>query len=564
MLKKVILLFLLVGLLATMIACKPKTAAPTVSVGTPSAGGQTKSVTLFLFEEPDSLNLNYSGMWVSALLIDLLNPGLWAWDDQLEPVLEMAEQFPSKENGLISADNKTIRVPLNSQANWSDGVPVTAHDFVFTYQMIVDSNNLNTQTTWPYADYIESVTAADDKTLVIQLQEPFAAWSTTLFNFVLPQHVLEPVYKEKGSIDDAAWNRQPAVVNGAFTLREWQAGSHLVLEANPAYWRGRPKIDRIEAKVVPDDAVQMAAIKTGETDIGLFLSYADIPKIQELDTVDLIKVFSGYNEVVFFNLNPAGGAIKAGHPALQDVRVRQAIVQAIDRQGLCQKLLYGGTYPPKTKWEGMSFADPNAALLPFDPDKARLLLDQAGWVDSNQNGTRDKDGVELVLVYSTTEGREVREQTQVVVQQYLAQVGIGIEIKNYSYDTIWSSFGEDGPLATGNYDLAMWSDTPLAFPDPSEPQWLCDEIPTQDAPDGSNWYGICDAELDALIRAQEVEMDESKRIELFHQISRLLNDQVYWIGMWHDSDLWTVNHRLKNVRISGVDPFWNAYEWDVR
>ena len=120
-----------------------------------------------LFEEPDSLNRAYTTMWYALIVLDMLNPGLWAWNDKLEPSLEMAAQFPTKENGLISEDGLTITIPLNEDAKWSDGEPVTADDFVFTYEMIVNPAN-TVMTTWPYADYLESVTAQDDQTLVLK------------------------------------------------------------------------------------------------------------------------------------------------------------------------------------------------------------------------------------------------------------------------------------------------------------------------------------------------------------------------------------------------------------
>ena len=519
-------------------------------------------ITMTFFEEPDNLNRAYTNMWYATLVLDLSHPGLWSYDDQLKPSLEMAAQFPTRENGLISEDGLTITIPLNKDAKWSDGEPVTADDFVFTYEMIVNPAN-TVQSTWPYEDYLESVTAQDDHTLVLKFTEPFAPWSTTIFyDCVLPEHILRPVFEAEGTIDNADWNRNPTVNNGPFVLKEWVAASHMILEANANYWRGRPALDEIHIMIVPDDEAQMAAIKTGDTDIGIFLSYADIPTIEALEDVDLVMVLSGYNESWFFNLNTDATAPKAGHPALQDVRVRQAIAYAVDFDAICEELLYGKTYPPATYWEETPYNYPDANLYKYDPDKARELLDEAGWVDSNGDGTRDKDGVELVLVYSTTAGREVREQTQVVAQQYLADVGIGITIQNNSYDTMWNSYGDGGPIATGNFDIAEWSDNP-DFPDPNEDQWLCDEIPSDESPDGLNWYGVCDEELDALFKAQAVEADPDKRIQLYHDIGKMMSEKVYWLGVWHDNDLWSLNKRAKNVRVSGADPFWNCFEWDI-
>jgi peptide/nickel transport system substrate-binding protein len=501
-------------------------------------------------------------MWYAGLVHDMFNPGLWLWNDKLEPSLEMAAEFPTKENGLMSDDGLMVTIPLNEDAMWSDGEPVTAADFIFTYDMILDASN-TVQSTWPYDDYIESVTAVDDYTLEIKFTEPFAPWSTTIFTFVMPEHVLRPVYEAEGTIDNADWNRAGDVANGAFIVKEWAAASHLILEANENYWRGKPELDEIHIVIVPDDEAQMAKIKTGETHIGLFLSYADVPTIEELADVDLVMVLSGYNESWFFNLNTGEpGGPEAGHPALQDVRVRQAIAYAVDFDAICEQLLYDKTYPPKTPWEETPYNYEEANLYTHDPDMANQLLDEAGWVDSNGDGTRDKDGVELVLRYSTTAGREVREQTQVVSQQFLQEVGIDITIQNNSYDTMWNSYGEGGPVATGNFDIAEWSDSP-DFPDPNFSQYLCSEIPSDDSPDGGNWYGICDEEWDALWQAQAVEMDPNKRIELFHEIGRIMTENVYWLGVWHDNDLFSLNKNAKNVRISGADPFWNCFEWDV-
>ena len=529
--------------------------------------GGPKSVTMTFFQEPNSLVRMYTGMWFAGLAIDLLNPGLWFFDDNLDISLEMAAEVPTKDNGLISEDGLTVEIPLNPDADWSDGTPVTADDFVFTYEMILDPANINVGSTWPYDSYVESVTAKDDKTLVIQFSEPFAPWASTMFDFVLPKQVVEPVYKARGTIDGlAAWRGPkdgPTIYNGPYAVKEWETGSYLIFEANDNYWRGRPKIDQINILIVPDDEAQMAAIRTNDTDIGIFLSYADIPTIEELGDVEIRTVLSGFNESWFFNLNTDETDAGNGHIALQDVRVRQAIAYAVDFDLICKELLYGGTYPPLSKWEETIYAYLDANPYAYDPDQARALLDEAGWVDSNGDGTRDRDGVELVLRHSTTQGREVREQIQVVAQQNLADVGIGIEIVNYSSDLMWSSFEDGGPIASGQFDIAEWSHT-SSFPDPSESQWLCSEIPSDEFPEGTNWYGICDAELDAAVRAQAVEMDPDKRVELFHEIGRIMNEKVYWVGVWHDNDVWAINTRLLNARISGANPFWNVFEWDVQ
>lgn len=538
---------------ATPAPVESPTAAPT------AAPAAAKTVTVTFFEEPDSLNPYNTDMWFAGNVIDLFLVGLWCFDDQVQPNLEMAAEFPTVENGGVSEDGLTLTIKLRPEALWSDGVPVTADDFVFTYNMVMDEANTFI-TRYPYDTYIESVTALDDHTLQIVMSEPFVAWASGFFSLlpILPKHILEPVYEAEGTLDNAEWNRNPTVGNGPFILKEWKAASHLILEANPNYWRGRPRLDRIFIRIVPDTEAQMAAIKAGDTDIGVFLSAADKPTIDALDNVKMVSVPSGYMEVWFFNLNP-----DTSHPALQDVRVRKAIVMAVDRQQIIDELFYGLYEIPRTYWyDNAKYNDPSLEPIPYDPQQAKALLDEAGWVDSNGDGVRDKDGVELVLRYSTTAGNELREATQVVVQQMLAEVGIKAEIVNYSYDTIWNSYGDDGPIATGQYDIAEWSDGAYDYPDPNTPYFLCDQVPTDENPDGLNWYG-CVPELDELFRQQATTADENERIRIFHQIARIMQDQVVWMGLRTDPDLWSLSRRLQNVRLSGADPFWNAYEWDV-
>jgi len=530
--------------------------------------GEPKTATISFWEEPDSLNFMYTSMWFAGLAHDLFAVGFWTFDDNQEISLEMAAEFPTIENGGISEDGTIITVKLRPDALWSDGTPVTAHDYVFTYEMIMAESN-TVATRYPYDTFVESITALDDYTVQIVMTEPYVAWPVGLGSLTpfLPKHILEPVFEAEGTIDNAEWNRNPTVGNGPFVLKEWQAASHLVFEANPSYWRGRPTLDQIFIRIVPDDEAQMAAIKTGDVDIGVYLTAADKPDIDALGDVEMVGAASGYVESWFFNLVSeelaAETGIEPGHPALQDVRVRQAIVMATNRQQIIDELFYGLYRVPAVLWYDTPYEDTSIEPWPYDPEQAKALLDEAGWVDSNGDGTRDKDGVELVIRYSTTAGNELREATQVVVQQMQAEVGIGIEILNYSPDILWNSYGDDGPIATGQYDLAEWSTSPWDFPDPNTGDWLCDEIPSDDNPAGGNWQGVCIEELEALFAQQAVTVDTVERIELYKEIERIMHEELFWAGVRTDPDFWSVNTRLKNVRISGVDPFWNAFEWDV-
>jgi peptide/nickel transport system substrate-binding protein len=248
------------------------------------------------------------------------------------------------------------------------------------------------------------------------------------------------------------------------------------------------------------------------------------------------------------------------HPAMQDVNVRKAIALGFNREQITQDLLFGLTKPNATFWGGSAWENPDLQPYPYDPEQANQLLDEAGWVDSNGDGTRDKDGEELVLRYATTT-RPVRKDTQAVVQQQLAEIGIGVELFNFEGEVFFAGFAEGGPVASGEADIAQWSNVG-SFPDPNTDNWLCDQIPTDENPSGNNWF-ICDEELDQLFQQQSVEIDPEKRKELMYQIQQIMYDNVYYIGLWGDEDQWAVNPRLIGVKFSGVNPFFNANEWDI-
>jgi peptide/nickel transport system substrate-binding protein len=244
-----------------------------------------------------------------------------------------------------------------------------------------------------------------------------------------------------------------------------------------------------------------------------------------------------------------------------DVNVRKALSMSFNRDQITEDLLFGLTKPNPTFWNGSAWQNPALEPYPYDPEQAKQLLDEAGWVDSNNDGTRDKDGEELVLRYVTTT-RPVRKDTQAVVQQQLAEIGIGVELFNFEGDVFFASFAEGGPCATGEADICQWSNV-ASFPDPNTDIFLCSEVPTEEDPAGNNYF-ICDEELDKLFQEQSVTVDATKRQELMNQAQQIIYDNVYYIGMWDDSDQWAVNPRLTNVKFSGVNPFFNANEWEIK
>jgi peptide/nickel transport system substrate-binding protein len=511
-----------------------------------------KVATLIFTQEPESMNTMYTNMYFSQILQQAWDVWAWQYDDQNKPYPVLVTELPSTNNGGISSDGKMITLHLRDDIIWSDGKPLTSADFKFTYEMYINPNNA-VATTYPYSE-LASLETPDARTIVMKFNDPFAPW-LSFWKGIVPEHILKSVFDQEGTLDNAAWNKAPTVGAGPFVFSEWQSGSYLRFVRNAKYWGPKAKLDEIFVRIVPDDASQVAALKAGDGDLGIFISYPDVPDL-EAAGIKIVSVNSGYSEGMYFNLGDKG------HPALKDVKVRQALAYAIDRDKIAKDLLLGKTKPGATLWDNMPYVDPSLKPYPFDQAKAKQLLDEAGW-KMGADGVREKDGIKLNLRYGTTT-RDVRQSAQAIIQQMLAEVGIKVELLNYDSDIFFASYADSGPTYSGELDIYEWSDVPTAFPDPDIAYWLCSEIPSDQNPQGLNAQFLCDTELDGLFQAQTSQVDYAQRVTTFHKITKLMYDQVYWLSLWLDPDIWAISSRLQSVKLSGSTPLYNIGEWTIK
>jgi peptide/nickel transport system substrate-binding protein len=513
----------------------------------------SKIATFAWTQEPDTLNPHYTNMWFSSILQQLYSCWAWEYDENNVPFPKLVTEIPSTDNGGVSEDGLVITLNLRDDLVWSDGTPLTAEDFVFTWQMIVDPGN-TVSSVYPY-DYLESVEALDAQTVVMTFSELFVPWEATFWKGIFPKHVLEPVFEAEGSIDAAEWNMAPTVGCGPFNVVEWESGSYINFVRNPNYWDGQSILDEIYLQFVPDDASQTAAIIAGDADLGTFPPLSDVPALQAAD-VEIVTVNGGYAEGWFFNLRDMAS------PGARDLAVRQAVAMALDREAIVGDLLYGLAPVAETYWDALpAFVSPDIEPWTYNPDGAKALLEDAGWTDRDGDGIReDAEGNKLTLIHGTTI-REIRQDIQAVTQQMLREVGIDLQINSWDADFFFASYPDGSPAALGEVDIMEWSDC-TNFPDPDYYYWLCSEMPDDENPWGANYF-VCDEYLDELFQRQLVTLDPQERTEIFYEISKYMHDQVYWLGLYVDADYWMVGERLENVRISGVTPFFNAIEWDV-
>lgn len=523
----------------------------------PTQARAEKSIIVAFTQEPDSLNPMYTTMSFAGYTRNLFLLPTWDFDDQLNPHPVMVTEIPSMDNGGISADGKTLTIKLRDDIVWSDGEPITSADFAFTYEMIMSDSN-SPLSRYPYDTAVAGVEAPDAQTVVVTFNEPYAAWVGTIFTYVLPEHVLRPVFEEEMTLDAAAWNREPTVGNGPFVFDTWESGSYIRFKRNDNFFGAKPILDVVSVSFIPDDAAYVIALENGDVDLGTFVSFPDGKRLQDSGKVQVPTIPSGYNEAWFLNVREG-----LAHPAMLDVNVRKALIMAFNREQITTDLLSGLTRVATSFWDGSPYANPDVKPLPFDPEGAKQLLEQAGWVDTDGDGIREKDGEKLSLRYVTST-RQIRVDVSVVAQQQLKDVGVELILQTYPSDIYFNGYANDGPIATGNYDIGEWSANPAGFPDPDTSRFLCAQIPSDEAPDGANWTGYCDPATDELFAEQARTLDYNARIDIFHQIDARLAEGATWAGVWYDADLWVINNRLQNVKLNSVYPFWDVSSWDVQ
>lgn len=523
-------------------------------------------------QEPDSMNGFYSSMAFAQWANDLVNASLWDFTDTLEARPVLVEEIPSVENGGISEDYLSYTIKLKEGLVWSDGDDFTAEDLVFTYEMIeAEANNMLQGSV--IRDAVESVELIDPLTFRLTFSEPKPfpediAGSPGL-STILPAHIFRPIFEAEGTIEFADENQDPTVFSGPYVLTEWRRGEQMTFEANPNYVFGEPPIKRVIIRFFPDTDSQYAALAAGQLDFVPNVSEGDIPRVAASnENIKITTVFGGYIESLWLNLRD-DSAPRAGHPALKEKAVRQAIRFALDREAITTQLLAGATSPTDSIYSRSPFEDESLGVTPHDPAEAARLLDEAGWVDSNGDGTRDKDGVELILRYSTTTAAW-RNNIQAVIEQQLKPIGIGVVLEKYPASEFFGAFANGGINAIGEYDIAEYANN-TALTNPVNVTVVealkCGETPTEANPGGQNFTGFCSEEMDAAAQVTLTSLDPAERQEAANTIQRIMRDEAPLINLFPRGDnyAYITTRFASELRIgSGVGNTWfDIMNWEL-
>lgn len=406
-----------------------------------------------------------------------------------------------KQESLLADHQPVITFYLRSGVRWHDGEPFTAEDVKFTYEAIMDERTQTVRR--PNFELVRSVEVLDPLTLRVTYKRPYApsldAWGIG----IIPKHILA----KEPDINTAPFNRHP-VGTGPFKFHSWVSDEQITVVANDHYWEGRPRLDRIAFRIIPEVALKELEFITGGVD-------QDDPQPHQYDRYvadDGFRVFrqlgNGYT-YIGWNLT---------NPLFSDLKVRRALTHAIDREEIIEYLLHGlgviatGPFPPQ-----MWYANNDLKPISHDPKLSRKLLAEAGWRDTDGDGILDKDGRPFRFKLITNQGNVVRQNVAVLVQRQLREVGIDVEILLYE----WSVF-ISRKIVPRDYEACVLGWSLSLDPDIYE-IWHSSQVEK-----GFNFVGYSNPEVDRLIEEGRTEYDRAVRTRIYRKIHRLIHeDQPY-------------------------------------
>jgi peptide/nickel transport system substrate-binding protein len=453
--------------------------------------------------------------------------------------LDYETKYGTAESYQVSPDSLTITFKLKSNIFWSDGQPITAQDYKFTWD-----KKLDPKVDYPYKSnlrYFESLDAPDDKTLVFKLKEPYCpAIDQTIQSSVIPKHIFENL-----DVNDNPLNQKPTVGSGPWLLQEWVKDDHATFVANEKYFLGRPNLDKYVFRIVKDATVAYSMLKSGEVD------RAGIQAI-DWDEAKSLKTINTYN---YYPPNASWDYVgyNVRTEALKDVRVRQAFAYALDRKTMVDRIKLGHARPLNSFLAPASWAyTDNVQKYDYNVAKAKQLLDEAGWKApaNDANGTRVKDGKPLKMRIFYNAGNNDREKIATIAQQALKAVGADLEVIAEEWNAYLNRVNK-------TFDMELYVLGWSAAIDPATSQ----NIYTTTG--GQNSMGYSNPAVDeAFPKANNYPgCAQADRAKVYAVIQQELAKDPPYIFLWENENLSGVSNRIVVNKMSKLGYGYRPWEW---
>jgi peptide/nickel transport system substrate-binding protein len=493
--------------------------------------------------EPDTMN-RYS----THILEDIEScvvEGLVTNDEKMNVVPVLAAELPTLENGGVRmrADGgMDVTWKLRPGVKWHDGQPHTSADVKFTVDAI-NKGDWKPESTDGF-DRIASVDTPDSLTAVVHYKEIYAPYLMQFFRGTLPKHVLEGRDIDKAN----DYNRNP-LGTGPYRVAEWRTGEYVALEKVSNYWRGAdyPRINRILFRFVSNTTTRINLLKSGEVHVVALVPWDKVRELDGLPNVRLNQVLGNGYEHITLNERRV--------PAFQDVRVRRAVAQAIDRDLIVKTILDGRVSTVNGPIQPLSWAfDPSIPAITFDTARANALLDEAGW-KRGATGVRMKDGNPFAFTLITQAGFAIRENVAQAIQRQLRDVGVDMKVQLIDGTSI------SGLWFSGDFDamLHWWQSG-------ADPEITLFFAADRTPPAGRNINFLKDDSLTTMLYASDRTVDQPKRKALLQRAQRRVAELMPEIPLYNTTKIDAVPATLDGFKgnPTNAGPFWNVHEWSFR
>lgn len=465
------------------------------------------------------------------------------------PIPDLADSWE------IAPDGVTYTFHLNPGAMWHDGTPVTADDVVFSFDVTLDPEGLSPRQS-TVSGALKDYRRVDDHTIALIATAPRATFveETAGLVGIIPKHIWESVPPADFGSDPGSTGLDPSRVigSGPFLFREWITNDHVTLEKNPHYWDTDqvPVIDEFIYRVIPDAASIVQALRTGEIDVSsvdygqanALKAETDL-RIVDFDTtgVNLFDAMQNEERSIFF----------------LDPRVRQALMFALDRDLLAETVYLGYAIPADGTQPVLSIAhapERIRTIYSYDPERARSLLEAAGWQDSDSDGIREKDSMKFSFECLYSEGTAAYEQQIPYMQQAWREIGIEMIPTAIPFPTL-SDRG-----AASDYDMRLRGFT-YSVSGGQGTMFRCDSV----TPAGFNSMHYCNPRYDELDAQQAAELDPNARVNILIEQTNIVNDDVAIGCLLFRKSLVGHSPGVRNFFPNGYSTFWSLQKsWIVQ
>lgn len=518
----------------------------------PAAAGPHDTLAIGITQFPATLHPSINAMVAKAYVLGMARRPLTTYDADWHLICMLCTELPTIENGRavpldLPGGKRGIRLTytLLPQARWGNGTPITTADVLFTYEV-----GKNPQSGVDDAELYRRITrieAKDDKTFTLDLDKLTFDYAALNDFEILPAHLERAAfadpsqYRFRTRYDTDPTN--PGLYSGPYRITEVAPGSHIVLERNPYWWGETPAFRRIIVWTVENTTALEANLLAGGLDmvageLGFSLDQALAFEKRHGDRFTVLYKPSLSYEHVELNLD---------NPILADRRVRQALLYGVDRQAISTELFAGRQPVAASFVSPLDWVHTDAVPhYPFDPAKARRLLEEAGWHGGAGEIRRNDRGDPLTLELATTAGNRNRELVEQVLQSQWRDIGVDLRLKNQPPRLL---FGETVTKRQFTMALFAWTSAPENVPRSTQ---RSDEIPSAATGwSGQNYSGYRNPEADRLIDAIEIELDRSKRAALWHRLQYLYAEELPALPLFFRADAYVLPKWLAGVTPTG-------------